>query len=100
MSFSITAASANNGVLALDGDGEGFGDTVGYSLSWETGTVDLSSGSANVVTGVGRGIGSFSLGVVVDAVSLDGFDDDTTIDEVPAQGTYTDSITFTITADE
>ncbi len=100
VSFSINASSVNNGVLSLDGAGDGFGDTVGYSLSWDGATVDLSSGSVDVVSGVARGIGSFSLAVDVDAVSLDGFDDDTTIDEVPAQGTYTDSITFTITADE
>lgn len=98
--FTINAASTNAGVLMLDGSADGFASTVPYTLSWAGAPLDLSSGTATAVSGNARGIGSFAIEVSVTPVSLDGFDDSTTVDEVPAQGDYTDTLTFTITADE
>jgi hypothetical protein len=100
VSFDISAASANNGVLALDGASDGFANTVGYTLTWDGGAVDLSGGTANLTTATPRGIGSFGFDVAVTPVSLEGFDDTTVEADVPAQGSYTDTITFTITANE
>lgn len=95
--FDITVSSENGGVLVLDGDAEGLGETIDYTLTFNGTNVFDNDG--RIVEGGARGIGSGDLVASVTAVDFDGIDENTPETEIPAAGTYEDTITFTITAE-
>jgi len=102
VTYSIDVESTNAGELKHTDAGENgdFKTAIGYTFTWDEDEFELSEGAANVIDSQSRGIGSAMVEIEVDDISLEDIDSDTPEEEIAAQGTYEDDLTFTITAEE
>lgn len=108
VAFDLTVSSANSGeaatagvtaVLTNNATVSGFRNVVTYQIDVAGQTdVDLSAGTVNLLTGEPAGVGSYSITVTPELIDLSSFDENSTLSNVNAQGTYQDTLTFTITA--
>ena len=100
--FTIDVSSQNGGVLTRQGGAvSGFKNDVGYSLTFDGSGVSIPGAGTDVEivsNGTPGAYTSSTIDIAVDPLSIDNFDETSTLTDVEAAGTYEDVLTFTITS--